>query len=69
MTFYDQYQKDLKREIVLKNHHNANNALYLARLKLPLKMCIQASFTYETQVPNQVGFTKFDSATQVGLQI
>ena len=33
--------KKTSREIIIQNHHNANNALYSARLMLPLKLCIQ----------------------------
>ena len=47
MNFYDQNQKDLKKENIFQTHHNANNALYSARLMLPLNLCIQASFPYD----------------------
>ena len=40
MTFDDQYQKDLKREIIFQNHHNANNALLSTWPMLPLSLCI-----------------------------
>jgi len=56
MTFSSNYKYDFlwpvperpqEREILFQNHHNANNALRSARLMLPLKMCIQASFPYD----------------------
>ena len=47
MTIYDQHQKVLKKENIFQNQHNANNALYLAMLMLPLNLCNQASFSYD----------------------
>ena len=52
MTFSSNYKydfsyprkKDLKREIRIQNHHNDNNALFSARLMLPLSMCILNTF-------------------------
>ena len=44
MTLHDQ---GLKKDNIFQNHHNANKALYSATLMLPLKLCIQASFSYD----------------------